>query len=345
MSKDLAHRQILTHLASRLAQALLVVWGVTLICFVVARLLPGNPVYLMVGSQADESTVREVTRELGLDQPIAVQYWTYLQKLLVGDLGEAWTTSHPVLEDIAARFPATLELALTSLVLALAIALPLGIAAAVRPGGRMDSLSQWVSTAGAALPQFWLGLMLIYILFYRLRLFPPPMGRLPLMEEPARMSGLLLVDSLLALDIEALWWAARALVLPSLTLAFAVQAPILGLIRKTLADALSSLPILSARAFGLPWREVVFRRAMRLAFLPTLNMIGISFGHLLGGTVLVETVFSWPGLGQYALQAANASDYAAIQGVVLVSAIIYVLVYLLVDLAQWVLDPRIRAHG
>ncbi len=327
----------------RLALALIVVWGVTLVTFVVARLLPGNPVYLIVGNRADQATIEEAMAKYGFDKPIVEQYFIYMGGLLRGDLGDAWTTSNPVTTDIYERFPATLELALVSFVLAILIAVPLGSVAALEPRTRWDRFARVVSTGGVAVPQFWLGLMLIYVFFFKLQLFPPPMGRLPLATFPPRFTGLLLVDTLVAGDLALFRLAARTLFLPSLTLALAVQAPILNQIRVSLRAALDSQPILASRALGLPRREWIFR-AFWLGFLPVLNMVGISLGFLLGGTVLVESVFSWPGMGLYALQAMNASDYAAVQGVVLVSALIYVTVYLVLDLLQLLIDPRTRAE-
>ncbi len=333
---------MLGHILRRAGQALLVAWGVTLLAFVTARLLPGNPVYLMAGSHADERTLAELERRHGLDRPIVVQYVLYLRDLTRGDWGRAWTTSNPVLEDIAQRFPATLELSLLALAVSLLVALPLGIASANKPGAAVDHFTSAVATAGAAVPQFWLGLMLIYVIFYRLQWVPPPMGRLPLSEAPAEATGLLLVDTLLAGRVDLFWLASRTLVLPTVTLAFAVQAPILSLVRATMRETLRSPAVLAGRALGLRSYAILYRRALRLALGPIASMIGISFGYLLGGTVLVETVFSWPGMGQYALSAMNAGDYAAIQGVVLWSALLYVTVYFALDTLQLILDPRTR---
>lgn len=331
------------YVVRRTGQALFVAWGVTLLAFVTARVLPGNPVYLMAGSHADERTLRELEARYALDRPIPVQYALYISDLVRGDWGRAWTTSNPVLEDIAQRFPATLELSLAALLTALLVALPLGIAAARRPGSAFDRLASAVSTAGASVPQFWLGLMLTYVFFYRLGWVPPPMGRLPLFEPPPTATGLLLVDTLLARRFDLFSLSFRALLLPTLTLAFAVQAPILSLVRATMRETLRAPTVAAGRALGLRPVVILYRRAFRLALGPIANMVGISFGYLLGGTVLVETVFAWPGMGQYALAAMNASDYAAIQGVVLASALIYVSVYFALDVLQRILDPRVRA--
>jgi len=333
---------MLGHLARRTGQALLVVWGVTLLAFVTARLLPGNPVYLMAGSHADERTLSELTARYGLDRPILDQYVLYMGDLVRGDWGRAWTTSNPVLEDIVQRFPATLELSLLALSASLLFAVPVGIAAARHPGSAIDRFASAASTAGASVPQFWLGLMLIYVFFYRLQWVPPPMGRLPLAEAPPQLTGLLLVDTLVAGRGDLFLLASRALVLPTLTLAFAVQAPILSLVRATMRKTLRSPAVVAGRALGLRPASILYRRAFRLALGPIASIVGISFGYLLGGTVLVETVFSWPGMGQYALSAMNAGDYAAIQGVVLSSALVYVFVYFALDAMQMLLDPRTR---
>lgn len=333
------------HTGRRLAHALIVIFGVTLVTFVVARLLPGNPVYLMVGGHADEQTLREATTRLGLDKPILEQYFIYLGGLVRGDLGQSWTTSNPVTVDIAQRFPATLELSLVALLLALLVALPLGIAAALHPGGGAYRVAQALAVGGVAVPQFWLGLILIYVFFFRLGWMPPPMGRLPLGTMPPQVTGLLLVDTLLAGDLTSFWLAVKALTLPSITLMLAFQAPILQLVRATMADTLQSDAVRTAHALGIPRRTVIYHHAFRLALPPVLTMIGITFGYLLGGTILVESVFSWPGMGMYALQAVNATDYAAIQGVVLVSALIYILVYFILDMLQVIIDPRVRLEG
>ncbi|HEY7818511.1 MAG TPA: ABC transporter permease [Vicinamibacteria bacterium] len=325
-----------------MGQALLVVFGVTLVAFVTARLLPGNPVYLMAGSHADERTLTELRARYGLDQPISVQYLRYVSDLARGDWGNAWTTSNPVLEDIVRRFPATLELSLLALTVSLLFAIPVGIGAARYKGSLVDRLASAAATAGASVPQFWLGLMLIYIFFYRLQWVPPPMGRLPLAEAPPPWTGLLLVDTLLAGRMDLFLLAGRALLLPTLTLAFAVQAPILSLVRETMRKTLVAPPVVAGRALGLHPAAILYRRAFRLALGPIASIVGITFGYLLGGTVLVETVFSWPGMGQYALSAMNAGDYAAIQGVVLSSALVYVFVYFALDTMQMLLDPRTR---
>lgn len=325
--------------ALRLAQALLVVWGVTLIAFVIARVLPGNPVYLIVGPYADPSTVAEATQRLGLDQSVFEQYRIYLGDLLHGDLGRSITTSNPVTVDLGQRIPATVELAIAAMLMTVVFAFPIGIMASVRPDGFAGRLADIVTAGGVAIPQFWLGLMLIYFFFFRLNWFPPPLGRLP-SDVTGEANGWVWTGSFFHGDSSVWWEATRALVLPAFVLAFTAMPPLIQAIRTGMGAALSSDAVRTARALGLR-SSTTMRDALRIASLPILEMLALIVGILISSAVLVETVFSWPGLGQYAVQAVNASDYAALQGVVLVSAITYVGVYLVVEGAQLLLDPRL----
>jgi peptide/nickel transport system permease protein len=323
----------------RLAQAVLVVWGVTLVAFVIARVLPGNPVYLVVGAYADPQTIAEATERLGLDASILEQYRIYLDRLVHGDLGSSITTSNPVTTDLGQRIPATAELGLAALVLIVLLAFPIGVAAALRPRGAAARVADVATAGGVAVPQFWLGLMLIYVFFFRLDWFPPPLGRLP-DDLSGSATGWVWLGSLLEGDLGAFWQATRALALPAVTLALTVMPPLVQAIRSSVQTALESDAVRTARALGLSGTQVL-RDALRLAALPIIEMLALIVGILISSAVLVETVFSWPGLGQYAVQAINASDYAAVQGVVLVSALTYVTVYLLVEVVQLLVDPRI----
>jgi peptide/nickel transport system permease protein len=326
--------------ARRLLQAVVVVWGVTLVAFVIARVLPGNPVYLVVGAYADPQTIAEATERLGLDASIPEQYRIYVGDLVRGDLGTSITTSNPITTDLAQRIPATAELGIAALALILVLAVPIGVAAALRPRGLAGRVADVVSAGGVAVPQFWLGLMLIYLFFYKLDWFPAPLGRLP-DDLGGTATGWVWLGSLLTGDLSTFWEATRALALPAVTLALTVMPPLVQAIRASLQSALESDAIRTARALGLSRFEVVFRDGLRLALLPILEMLALIVGILISSAVLVETVFSWPGLGQYAVNAINASDYAAVQAVVLVSALTYVTVYVLVEVAQLLIDPRI----
>jgi len=336
---------MIRQLGRRLLLALLVVYGVTLATFALARVLPGNPAYLIVGPNADPAAVRAAEDSLGLNQSLPAQYATYMKDLFTGHLGVSLTSGQPVIRDIADRFPATLELALLSLALAIVMAFAIGIPAALRPRGMLARIADVVSAGGAAMPQFWLGLVLLFFFFYRLGAFPGPLSQYPGPVEPHHITGVLFVDTLLELNFHAWVLVLWGLALPVITLAVTAQPPLLRIVQTQMRRALSSDPVRTARAIGVSPTRVVLNDALRLTLGPVLNMVALVFGALLSSSVLVETVFSWPGIGQYAVQAINSSDYAAIQGVVLISAVTYVVLFLLVDLALFAVDPRLRSRS
>jgi len=333
---------IARYITRRLGIAAVVVFGVSVATFVVARVLPGDPAYLVAGQNADAATIAATRQRLGLNGSILTQYWRYVKGLLGGNLGASTTTSHAVTSDLAQRIPATVELAVVAILLAIVISAFFGIAAAARPRGLFARAADVASSAGAAIPQFWLGLMAIYVFFYELDLFPAPLGRYPGANTPHTVTGFLLIDTLIDGHpgewVKALW----SLALPALTLAITVQPPLLRIVRVTMRRALESDAVRTARAIGLPEWRVVAQDALRLALAPILNMLVVVFGVLISSAVLVESVFSWPGIGQYAVQAIAGSDYAAIQGVVLVTSVTYVLLYLIVDVISMLIDPRLR---
>lgn len=330
------------YILKRLAIAVIVVFGVSLTTFVIARVLPGDPAYLVAGQNADQQTIAATRHRLGLDASIPAQYAHYLRDLASGSLGTSLTTSHSVVSDLQQRLPATFELALLSIFLAIILCAAIGTAAALRPRGLAARFADVLSAGGAAVPQFWLGLMAIFVFFFKLGWFPAPLGRYPSEFEPHHITGFLLIDTLIEGHpgewLKALWM----MILPALTLALTVQPPLLRITQVAMRRAIASDAIRTARSMGLPEWRVIGHDALRLALAPILNMLALVFGVLLSSSVLVETVFSWPGIGQYAVQAINASDYAAIQGVVLVTALAYVLLYLLVDVIAVAIDPRLR---
>ena len=307
----------------------------------VTRVLPGNPAYLIVGAMADESTVAAVVERLGLDQSIYEQYVRYISQLLSGDLGDSWRTSNPVSVDIGARWPATIELGSTALVLALAWSVPFGIVSALRRRSLSDRLANAVSGLGVSIPEFWLGLILLLIFFGTLEWAPAPIGR-TLGEVPAHTTGLYTIDAILARDWEAFKAAAAQLILPASTLALVVGAPLLRVTRGFMRETMASHHIRSARALGIPERSIVLRHALPNVLLPVSTMVAIMYGYLLGGTVLVEFVFAWPGIGKYAIDSIAASDSTPVLAAVLLSAITYLFVYLMMDVLHFVIDPRTR---
>jgi ABC-type dipeptide/oligopeptide/nickel transport system permease component len=318
------------------------VLGVTTIVFILIRLLPGDPAYLIAGSLATKDVIASIREQMGLDLPIWHQYLIYLSHVLQGDLGKSWLTSSQVTEDILQRLPATLELITLALILAFSIALPLGMVTALRPGTLTDRIASAYGMLAGAMPDFWWALFLVFVLFGQLHIVPAPIGRLDLaLIPPPQVTGFYTVDSILDGDWPALWSSLAHLALPAFTLAFVYAGPILKMARSTMSQALLGNYIQYARASGLP-RHVVAGYALRNALLPVITMTGITYGYLIGGAVLIEQIFAWGGLGQYAVQAITSSDYMAISGVVLATTVFSLLVYLAVDLLYLAVDPRIQ---
>jgi peptide/nickel transport system permease protein len=322
--------------------ALPTVFGVTIVCFALVRLLPGNPAYLIAGPYASDRDVQQVVVELGLDRPLHEQYFTYLGNLVRGDLGRAWFTSKPVAHDLAERFPATFELANLSLAIAFGLGIPLGVLAAVRQGTWVDHLTRVLSILGVSTPLFCSGLLFIFFFYSELQIAPPPMGRLGVLgTPPPTVTGMYLIDSAIAGEWDTFRTALSHLVLPSLTLGISMLAPILRMVRSSMLEVLRSRYVKAAMAYGLPQREVLYRHALKNALLPIITTVAVFYGFALSGMVLVETIFSWPGIGLYAINAILNSDYAAIQGIVVFVTLIYVTLYIVVDCAYALIDPRV----
>ncbi len=325
----------------RLLAALPNLVGVVVITFVLTRALPGDPAAYFAGGAATQEAVDQVRAALGLDKSLPEQFLHYVGALLRGDLGQSLTTGQPVLQELVARLPASLELVLIALVLSCAVALPLGVAAASRPGTWVDQLCRIVTTAGVSLPTFFTGLLLAYVFYFLLGWAPAPLGRLdPMFSPPPGVTGLYLVDALLVGD-GALWWACtKQIVLPTLTMAIFVLAPIARMTRASMLQVLSSDFVRTARASGLSTTTVRIRYALRNALLPVVTTLGMVFGFMLGSSVIVEKVFGWPGVGSYAIDALTASDYAPVQGFVLAMGVLFVLLNLAVDVLYTLIDPR-----
>ena len=318
-------------------------FGVTVITFTLTYLLPGNPALVKAGPLATPEHIAEMERRMGLDRPVAVQYWRYLSGVLRGDLGESATTGRPVLQDLLQRVPATLELTLASLLVALGVGIPLGVLAAVRRDSWVDHVSRLLGVGGVAMPTFWTGLLVLYVFFYKLGVAPPPLGRLSAgASAPTAITGLYTVDALLTANWAALRSALAQLVLPALTLGFSVMAPLMRMVRATMLETLESDYIKAAWAAGLPRRTIVYGDALRNCLIPVITLIGVVFGFLMAGNVVVEIVFAWPGIGNYAVTSLMSKDSGPIQSFVLFVAVVYVVVNLAVDLAYGFVDPRIR---
>ena len=319
---------------------------ISFVTFVLVRLLPGDPARLQLGPLAPEPAVQALRERLLLDQPLTHQYVAYLGRLFEGDFGQSWVNGTAVSQDLIERVPVTLELIIVSLIVVFAVLAPLAVVTASVARHIAIRFFQNVAFVygmlAGALPDFLLGLLAIFFFFTLAGILPGPEGRLGLLDiPPPFVTGFLLIDCLIAGDFATLGSAVKHMILPVFTLAFVYGAPIFKMLRSRTEEALRADYTTYAEVIGLPSR-LVFLRAMRVASGPTIVMTGVVSGFLLGGAVLVETVFNMNGLGQYAVQAITTADYAAIQGFVLVAAIFTMLVYLAVDLVYFAVDPRVK---
>jgi len=332
----------LWQIGRRLLSAIPSVIGIVVISFALTRALPGDPAVYFAGAMADEESIAEVREALGLNRSLPEQFFIYVSNLLQGDLGLSLNTGLPVLEELMSRLPASLELTFTGLGLGVLIAVPLGMLAATRPGSWIDHLCRVLVTAGVSLPTFFTGLFLIYVFYYLLGWAPSPLGRLDFIYlPPPHVTGFYLIDTLIAGDFETFWATVRQLILPAITLCLFALAPLARMTRAAMLSALASEYVRTARANGLSRRKVLLTYAFRNASLPLLTTLGMVFSFLLGANVLVEKVFSWPGIGSFAIEALVASDYAAVQGFVLSMALLFVVVNLIIDVSLTLIDPRV----
>jgi peptide/nickel transport system permease protein len=317
------------------------IFAITLVTFLLVRLLPGNPAYQLAGPFATPETRQEMTRRLGLDLPLWTQYVHYMRDLLHGDWGQSWFTTKPVAEEMLTRLPATLELVTISMIVIVAGGILLALIVSRRTGGWVDRAVSLYGQLAGAFPDFWLGLVLSYLFFFKLGWLPGPSGRLPTMEDPpATVTGFYTIDALLAGNLHLFLAALAQLVLPVATLVIVYMSGVVKLARSSIREMLRSDMAQYARLCGLP-ESTVLRYALKNSLPPILTLIGLTYGFLLGGAVLVETVFSWGGVGQYVVASVGRSDYFPVQAFVLIAALMNMVVYLLVDVLHVVIDPRI----
>jgi peptide/nickel transport system permease protein len=337
---------LLATILRRLVLGLPALFGVVVVSFALTRLLPGDPAVYFAGAAPTPEAIADLRRTLLLDRPLPQQFAAYLSDLLHGNLGRSLVTGQPVLQDLSTRFPATLELTLTAIALALLIAVPLGVAGAMRKGSGIDHIARMVSTTALSLPSFFTGLLLVFVFYYLLGIAPAPLGRLaPMSFPPPERTGFMVLDAALASDWAASRDAAAHLLLPALALAIAGVGPLTRVTRSAMLAVLSSDFIRAARAYDLPRWKLVYAYALRNAMLPVLTTAGVVFSFLISANVVVEKVFSWPGIGSYALEALVGSDYAAVQGFVLAVATLYVLINIAIDILYGIVDVRVRLGG
>ena len=321
-----------------------VLFLITLIGFVLTYLIPADPLTMVLSERAmaNPEIVRAYRERWGLDAPPHVRYLTYVGNLVRGDLGTSIATQQPVLEDLKTFIPATVELTVAAMVVAVVVGVPLGVIAAVRRERWADHLARIGSIIGVSVPVFWLALLALVVFYYHLRLAPGP-GRLdPHLTPPDPVTGLIIVDSLLGRRWDTLADGLYHLALPALVLGAYVMGTITRITRSSLLEVLAADYVRTARAKGVAERAVVIKHALRNALIPTITVIGLAVGNLMAGAVMTETIFAWPGIGRYAVDAASKLDFPAVMGVTLFVAVIYVAVNFLVDLGYSLLDPRIR---
>ena len=335
---------IFQYFIRRLLLMIPMIIGITLLLFLVTHIVPVNPlaVILTEKSMDDPEAVKAATEKWGLDKPLPEQYLIYLGKLLQGDMGVSFKTKNPVTADLLTFLPATVELAIGSFIFAILLGLPLGIISAIKSGSMIDHITRIISLLGASMPPFWSGLLLLFVFYYKLELAPGP-GRIDSrLGTPDSITGLFVLDSLLTKNMEAFWSSLSHLILPSIILGWFTLALIARITRSSMLEVLSLDYIRTARAKGLAEKWVILKHALRNALIPLATLIGLAFAGLMSGAIMTETIFSWPGIGRYAVDASTNLDYPALTGTTLLIAVIYMFVNLFVDMLYTLIDPRIR---
>lgn len=323
---------------------LFVLIGVSIVTFMISHVVPGDPAAAALGDRARGEQIEAFRAEYGLDRPVLEQYVRYVNGLVHGDMGRSIRTRRPVVQDLGERLPATIELAIAALLIAIVLGIPAGIWSAIHRNQWQDAIVRIFALVGGSLPIFWLALLMIGLFYSQLGWLPVG-GRIDQFTlPPTRITGLYTVDSLLTGNIPAFESSAHHLILPAFVLGYFSTSVIARMMRSSMLEVLNQDYLRTARAKGLRERVVILRHGFRNALIPTLTIIGVTFGSLLSGAVLTETIFSWPGLGGYATSAAIGLDFPAVMGVTLIAGIIFPLSSLFVDLSYAWLDPRIR-HG
>ncbi|MCA9876319.1 MAG: ABC transporter permease, partial [Thermomicrobiales bacterium] len=324
----------------RLFFLVFVLLGLSLITFGLSHIVPGDPARLMAGPRASKSAVAKIREKYGLDDPLPVQYVNYVKGIFRGDLGTSFTTRRPVLDDLKRYLPATLELGLVAFIMSTLIGIPLGVISSVKRDKLPDHIARFISISGLALPVFWLAIMAQFIFFGRLGWLPDG-ARIPIgTDPPPNVTGLYTIDSLLAGDWGLFKLSVTHLILPATVLAYGSLAVITRMVRGGMLEVLNQDYIRTARAKGMSPNGVIYGHALKNAMLPTVTSLGLQIGLLLSGAFLVEIVFSWPGIGRYAVEAIQRLDYNATMATTLIIALIFVLMNLVVDILYLFLDPR-----
>lgn len=331
------------YLLRRLGTSLLTIFGIVVVVFFIVRVLPGDAAAVRAGPYANQELIDRIADKYGLNDPIHVQFADYVGGVVKGDLGVSIKTNQGVTGELLDRLPASLELAVYSVIVATMVGVALGVLAAAKQGTLIDRLARIFAVVGSAMALFWLGLLLTFFFAFQWGWFPGPVDRLAVgSEDPNTYTGFYTIDGFLSGRPETSWEAFRYLALPVITLSFVLAAPILKMVRSAMIEALDSDFVRTAKAVGVPWRQTLFVDGFRNALIPVTTTIGIVFGFMLGGNILVEFLFSWPGIGRYAFDAITTRDLEALQGFVVFVGVMYVFLNMVIDIAYALIDPRIR---
>lgn len=332
---------MLKYIFKRLLQLIPVLIGVSIIVFVIMRVFAPDPAPIVLGQHATQEAMNAWREANGLNQPLYIQYFEFVKGMFVGDFGTSYYTKTPVLQEVFSRFPATVELALSAIIFASFFGILIGVISAVKKNTILDSAGMATALIGVSMPIFWLGILLIIVFSGTFHILPSG-GRINPLLQPTNITGFYLIDSLLTGNLQSFVDAFMHLILPACTLGMYSMAIIARMTRSEMIETLNQDYIRTARAKGLKERTVVIKHALRNAMIPVITVIGLQLGMLLGGAVLTETVFSWPGIGAYTVSSILKSDFPVVQGVVMLIAIIFVLTNLVVDIVYAFLDPRIK---
>ncbi|RCW62029.1 ABC transporter permease [Halanaerobium sp. ST460_2HS_T2] len=332
---------MINYIIKRLLALIPILIGVAVIVFLIVHLIPGDPAQTMLGERATDEALQRLREQMGLNDPLPVQFWRYVKDLLRGDLGRSIMSNNPVSAELAQRFPATLELSFFAIMFAVLVGIPAGIFASINQNSWFDNLSMLIALMGVSMPIFWLGLMFIWLFAVELGWFPPS-SRIGVGLDFTPITNLYVIDSILQLKFSALKDILHHLVLPAVALGTIPMAIIARMTRSSMLEVLRKDFIRTAYAKGLKRKVVIFKHALKNAMVPIITVVGLQFGVLLGGAVMTETIFSWPGLGKYLVDAIYARDFPIVQGGILFFAGVFVIVNLIVDLSYALVDPRIQ---
>ncbi|SDH33844.1 ABC transporter permease [Halanaerobium congolense] len=329
------------YIIKRLLALIPILIGVAIIVFLIVHLIPGDPAQTMLGERATDQALERLREQMGLNDSLPVQFWRYVKDLLRGDLGRSIMSNNPVSAELMQRFPATLELSFFAIIFAVFVGVPAGIFASMNQNSWFDNLSMLIALIGVSMPIFWLGLMFIWLFAVELGWFPPS-SRIGVGLEFTPITNLYVIDSILQFNFTALKNVLHHLVLPAVALGTIPMAIIARMTRSSMLEVLKKDYIRTAYAKGLKRKIVIFKHALKNAMVPIITVVGLQFGVLLGGAVMTETIFSWPGLGKYLVDAIYARDFPIVQGGILFFAGVFVIVNLIVDLSYALVDPRIQ---